>query len=89
MHTLTSDNGKEFAEHQLVACALKADFYFADPYSAWQRGSNENANGLIRQYLPRKLDFSTIIGAKLRWIEQRLYNRPRKVLGFKTPLGML
>ncbi len=86
VHTLTSDNGKEFAEHQLVACALKADFYFADPYSAWQRGSNENANGLVRQYLPRKLDFSTITDAKLRWIEQRLYNRPRKVLGFKTPL---
>lgn len=86
VHTLTSDNGKEFANHQIIALALKADFYFADPYSAWQRGSNENANGLVRQYLPRKMDFSTISEEKLRWIERRLYRRPRKVLGFKTPL---
>lgn len=86
VHTLTSDNGKEFAHHQTIARALKADFYFADPYSAWQRGSNENANGLVRQYLPRRMDFSTISEEKLRWIEQRLYHRPRKVLGFKTPL---
>ena len=86
VHTMTSDNGKEFAEHQLVAAALQSDFYFADPYSPWQRGSNENANGLARQYLPRSMDFSTITDDYLRWVEQRLYNRPRKVLGFKTPL---
>ncbi len=86
VHTLTADNGKEFADHQLIAIALQADFYFADPYSAWQRGSNENANGLTRQYLPRSTDFSTISDEHLRWIEQRLYNRPRKILAFKTPL---
>ena len=86
IHTLTSDNGKEFAEHPHIGLALGADFFFADPYSAWQRGSNENANGLARQYLPRNMDFSTITDEYLRWVEQRLYNRPRKVLGFKTPL---
>ena len=56
--------------------------------AAWQRGSNENANVSTRQYLPRQTDFSTIIDAHLRWIQQRLYNRPRKVLGFKTPLDV-
>ena len=86
VHTLTADNGKEFAEHALIATALRADFYFADPYSPWQRGSNENANGLTRQYLPRHMDFSSITPERLTWIEQRLYNRPRKVLKFKTPL---
>ncbi|WP_319796267.1 IS30 family transposase [Xanthomonas oryzae] len=86
VHTLTADNGKEFADHRLIAACLQSDFYFADPYCPWQRGSNENANGLTRQYLPRQTDFSTITDAHLRWIEQRLYNRPRKILGFKTPL---
>lgn len=86
VRTLTSDNGKEFADHAFIACALDSDFFFADPYSAWQRGSNENANGLARQYLPRRMDFSTITDDYLRWVEQRLYNRPRKILGFKTPL---
>ncbi|WP_143681163.1 IS30 family transposase, partial [Xanthomonas oryzae] len=56
------------------------------PNSAWHGGRNENTNGLTRQYLPRQTDFSTITDAHLRWIEQRLYNRPRKILGFKTPL---
>ncbi|OLG54984.1 transposase, partial [Xanthomonas oryzae pv. oryzae] len=86
VHPLTADNGKEFADHRLIAACLQSDFYFADPYCPWQRGSNENANGLTRQYLPRQTDFSTITDAHLRWIEQRLYNRPRKILGFKTPL---
>ncbi|RBB49478.1 IS30 family transposase, partial [Xanthomonas oryzae pv. oryzae] len=86
VHTLTADNGKEFADHRLIAACLQSDFYFADPYCPWQRGSNENANGLTRQYLPRQTDVSTITDAHLRWIEQRLYNRPRKILGFKTPL---
>ncbi|MDM7553623.1 IS30 family transposase [Xanthomonas fragariae] len=86
VHTLTADNGKEFADHRLIAVCLQRDFYFADPYCAWQLGSNENANGLTRQSLPRQTDFSTITDAHLRWIEQRLYNRPRNILGFKTPL---
>lgn len=88
VHTLTADNGKEFAEHQFIGIALQADFYFADPYAAWQRGSNENANGLTRQYLPRSLDFSTITEPQLRWIEGRLNNRPRKTLDFRTPLDV-
>ncbi|OLG36110.1 IS30 family transposase, partial [Xanthomonas oryzae] len=78
--------GKKSADQRLIAAGLQSDFYFADPYCPWQRGSNENANGLTRQYLPRQTDFSTITDAHLRWIEQRLYNRPRKILGFKTPL---
>jgi len=88
VHTLTSDNGKEFAQHQIIARALKAEFFFADPHSPWQRGSNENANGLVRQYLPRNTDFSTVTEQQLGWIEARLYNRPRKTLGFKTPLDV-
>lgn len=87
-HTITTDNGKEFAEHQLLGAALRADVYFADPYSAWQRGSNENANGLTRQYLPRSLDFATITDEQLRHVEHRLNTRPRKRLGFKTPLDV-
>lgn len=88
VHTLTADNGKEFAEHPLIAAALEADFYFADAYAAWQRGTNENANGLTRPYLPRALDFNTITEPQLRWIEGRLNNRPRKILGFRTPLDV-
>ena len=88
VHTLTSDNGKEFAEHQLIGLALGAQFYFADPYAAWQRGSNENANGLVRQYLPRSADFGAITGQTLRWIEERLNHRPRKTLGYRTPLAV-
>ena len=88
VHTLTADNGKEFAAHPILGLALKADVYFADPYSAWQRGSNENANGLTRQYLPRSLDLGTITDAQLRWIEHRLNTRPRKTLQFKTPLDV-
>lgn len=88
VHTLTSDNGKEFANHQIIARALQAEFFFADPHSPWQRGSNENANGLVRQYLPRRRDFSTLGGDELSWIETRLYTRPRKIHGFKTPLDV-
>lgn len=72
VHTLTADNGKEFADHQLIAACLQSDFYFADPYCAWQRGSKKNANELTCQYLPQQTDFSTITDAHLRWIEQRL-----------------
>lgn len=88
VHTLTADNGKEFAEHLVLAAALRAEVYFADPYSPWQRGCNENANGLVRQYLPRSLDFATITQAQPRHIEQRLNTRPRKRHGFKTPLDI-
>jgi IS30 family transposase len=83
--TLTSDNGKEFAKHQEIASALQAKFYFAHPYSSWERGLNENTNGLIRQYFPKKYDFTTITGKDISKVMSRLNNRPRKCLGFKTP----
>ena len=83
--TITSDNGKEFAYHQHVSNALDADFYFAKPYSAWQRGTNENTNGLVRYYLPKGTDFSTLTHKDIQKIEDKLNNRPRKCLGYKTP----
>lgn len=85
VHTFTSDNGKEFADHELIAIACEADFFFAKPYSSWQRGSNENANGLVRQYLPKGTDFATVSDARLREIERRINSRPRKTLGYRTP----
>ena len=83
--TLTSDNGKEFARHQEISSALQADFYFAHPYSSWERGLNENTNGLIRQYFPKKHDFTTITEKAISMVMNKLNNRPRKCLGFKTP----
>ena len=83
--TLTSDNGKEFARHQEIAKALQADFYFAHPYSSWERGLNENTNGLIRQYFPKKHDFTNITEKDISMVINKLNNRPRKCLGFKTP----
>lgn len=83
--TLTFDNGKEFAGHQTVAKRLKADCFFADPYSSWQRGCNENLNGLIRQYFPKGTDFRRITRAALVEVERKLNDRPRKRLDWKTP----
>ena len=80
---VTRDNGKEFAGHETIARLLKADCYFADPYSSWQRGSNENTNGLIRQYFPKKTDFTTLSDKEIAEVERKLNNRPRKRLGFK------
>ncbi len=83
--TITSDNGKEFAKHQEIAKKLNADFYFAEPYSPWQRGLNEYNNKLIRQYLPKKTDFNLINNNTINMIISKLNNRPRKLLGYKTP----
>jgi len=83
--TITSDNGKEFAKHQEIAEKLETDFYFADPYSPWQRGLNEYNNKLIRQYLPKKTDFDLINNKTINMIISKLNNRPRKLLGYKTP----
>ena len=83
--TITFDNGKEFAEHARIDEALGSTTYFADPFSSWQRGSNENFNGLLRQYIPKKRPLSTVTDEELKMIERRLNNRPRKRLGFKTP----
>ena len=85
VHTITSDNGREFAGHEGIAKTLKADFYFAHPYSSWERGTNENTNGLIRQYFPKNRDFTTITQKEIDHAMNRLNNRPRKRLGFKTP----
>jgi IS30 family transposase len=83
--TITSDHGREFAQHQRIAQQLKADFYFAHPYSSWERGLNENTNGLVRQYFPKKSDFSKITPRQINKVEDRLNNRPRKTLSYKTP----
>jgi IS30 family transposase len=87
--TITADNGKEFAEHQKIAENCQIDFYFANPYSPWERGANENLNGLIRQYFPKKKDFSTITDQEVERIERQLNNRPRKRLKFETPLEVM
>ena len=89
LHTITADNGKEFAQHQLIANALDIEFFFAKPYHSWQRGSNENLNGLIRQYIPKKTDFNTISDKFIKWVENQLNNRPRKRFGFKTPIQVV
>jgi len=85
VHTLTADNGKEFARHEVLADALDAGFYFAHPYAAWERGLNENTNGLVRQYFPKDRDFSTIGDEEIRRVMDKLNHRPRKCLGMKTP----
>ncbi|KXS30737.1 MAG: hypothetical protein AWT59_3142, partial [Candidatus Gallionella acididurans] len=83
-HTITSDNGKEFAGHEEIAKKLRADFYFAHPYASWERGTNENTNGLIRQYFPKERDFTTITQQEIDTAMERLNNRPRKRLGYLT-----
>ena len=86
--TITVDNGKEFASHQKIAQALGAAVYFAHPYHAWERGLNENTNGLIRQYFPKNSDLTTPNTTKVRFVQNRLNNRPRKSLNFKTPVEL-
>ena len=85
VHTLTTDNGKEFAQHERIAEKLNADFFFAHPYASWERGANENMNGLIRQFFPKKMSFQTITQKDIEFAMHRLNHRPRKCLGFKTP----
>jgi IS30 family transposase len=84
-HTITSDNGKEFADHERIAESLRTEIYFAHPYSTGERATNENTNGLIRQYFPKKRDFSSITYDEIILAMRRLNNRPRKCLGFETP----
>jgi IS30 family transposase len=85
VYTITSDNGREFAGHEAIAAALAADFYFAHPYHSWERGLNENTNGLVRQYFPKGSDFTAITDAQVQAVAERLNERPRKTLGYQTP----
>ena len=80
IHTITADNGKEFAKHEEIAQKLEIKFYFCKPYHSWERGANENTNGLIRQYIPKGKDFSEVTNKQIKWIENKLNNRPRKRL---------
>ena len=86
--SITSDNGKEFAKHQDIADQY-CDFFFANPYSPWERGANENLNGLIRQYIPKSSDFSNLSEQLIQEIENRINNRPRKRLGFEKPIFVM
>jgi IS30 family transposase len=84
-NTLTVDNGKEFAGHSSLSQALSIDIFFAHPYHSWERGLNEHTNGLIRQYLPKKIPFDTRTQRQVDRIVDKINNRPRKVLGYLTP----
>lgn len=83
--TITLDNGSEFASHKAVAKAVAAATYFCDPYCSWQRGTNENTNGLIRQYFPKGTDFRQVTDSEVRRVVEKLNDRPRKRLGYRTP----
>ena len=85
VHTLTSDHGKEFAYHEQIAQLLQLKYFFAHPYAAWERGTNENTNGLLRQYFPKKHDLQQVSPKEIDFAMSRLNFRPRKSLRFKTP----
>jgi len=84
-HTITSDNGLEFANHAAIAKVLDCDYYFCHPYSSWERGLNEYTNGLIRQYFPKGSSFENITPQRIQEVEDKLNHRPRKTLGWRTP----
>ena len=86
--SMTYDNGMEMANHKWLANETGINIYFAHPYSSWERGTNENTNGLIRRFLPKGTDFRTVSEKRLQDIQNNLNNRPRKVLGFRTPNEM-
>ena len=83
--TITLDNGNEFAGFKTIEKDLQTNIYFADPYAAWQRGTNENTNGLLRQYIPKKADLHALTQRELNIIVEKLNNRPRKRLNYRTP----
>jgi IS30 family transposase len=84
--TITLDNGREFSMHEMLSFMLGAKVFFAKPYHSWERGLNENTNGLVRQYFPKKTSFDSITESELMQIEKKLNSRPRKCLGYKTPI---
>lgn len=85
VHSITNDNGPEFDGHRATALKIKTDIYFNHPYSSWQRGTNENTNGLIRQYFKKGTDFDQVSDWEIAKVEHLLNNRPRKTLGYQTP----
>lgn len=87
--TMTYDNGMEMANHKWLAHNTGMNIFFANPYSSWERGTNENTNGLIRRFFPKKTDFNTITIEQIKQAQNSLNNRPRKVLGYKTPNEMM
>ena len=87
--SMTFDNGKEFAEHQKLKSGLGLDVYFADAHASWQRGTNENTNGLLRQYFPKGTDFTQVSHREVARVEQSLNERPRRRLGYRTPVEVI
>jgi IS30 family transposase len=85
VYTITYDNGREFADHEGMAADLETRVYFAHPYASWERGLNENTNGLIRQYFPKHRDLTTVTEREIKTAMDKLNHRPRKSLGFRTP----
>ena len=85
IHTITTDNGLEFSNHKNISKALNCEYYFCHPYSSWERGLNEYTNSLIRQYLPKGTSFENITPEYIKMIEDKLNNRPRKTLNWRTP----
>ena len=85
VHSITSDNGSEFYEHKQIAKQLDADYYFAHPYSSWERGLNEYTNGLIRQYIPKKQLFTNYDDDFIKTVQHKINRRPRKKLNFDAP----
>jgi transposase, IS30 family len=84
--TLTLDNGKEFAEHEQLAATTALRVYFAKPYCAWQRGTNENTNGLVRQFFPKGSDMAHVPAKQFEKVQHLLNNRPRRRLGYAFPV---
>ncbi len=85
VNTITFDNGKEFALHEQLAKSINCETYFAKPYHSWERGQNENANGLLRQYFPKSMELINVTSQQVFAAVHKLNSRPRKCLGFKTP----
>ena len=83
--SMTFDNGLEFAKHEHISQQLNVDIYFAKPYHSWERGQNENTNGLLRQYFPKSTNLKNVTNEQVQYAVKRLNNRPRKVLNWKTP----
>jgi IS30 family transposase len=89
VHSITSDNGSEFYEHKQIAKELAAEYYFAHPYSSWERGLNEYTNGLIRQYIPKKQPFTNYDDDFIKMVQHKINRRPRKNLNFDAPVHKL